>query len=467
MSSRHEAKVAKLQHQIAKFYKTKTPFKIYHGSTNSTRIQEFRRDQTVDASNLTGILEVTPPQRFVRVEPNVPMDKLVRETLRFNLIPEVVMEFPGITVGGGVAGVGGESSSFRYGVFSETCESLEVITPDGQLHEVSQNREAELYHGLGGSFGTLGVLTAVQVRLIPAKKFVNLTYFPIKDFRESVEKLKNLAKENYDYLDGIMFADRRGVIMAGRLSDEKIGKIQHFSRSRDDWFYLHADKISRKLTSENFIETVPIRDYLFRYDRGAFWVGKYAFEVFGVPFNRFSRMILNPILHTRKLYEALQESGASQQFLTQDLGLPFVKAVEFMEFIDRKFVTYPLWLCPLKPNDHSPFQLNNMKTPLAINVGVWGNRIENYDEFVRQNRELEAELLRLGGKKWLYAQSFYPEKDFVKMFDTKNYKKLREKYHAEYLPSVYDKVSVTKYWPVEIKRGLWRTIFRQAKLRVQ
>jgi delta24-sterol reductase len=38
------------------------------------------------------------------------MDRLVQTTLKYGLIPPVVMELPGITVGGGYAGTPGESS---------------------------------------------------------------------------------------------------------------------------------------------------------------------------------------------------------------------------------------------------------------------------------------------------------------------------------------------------------------------
>lgn len=48
----------------------------------------------------------------VLAEPNVPMDSLLEACLQHGLLPPVVMEFPGITVGGGFAGTAGESSSF-------------------------------------------------------------------------------------------------------------------------------------------------------------------------------------------------------------------------------------------------------------------------------------------------------------------------------------------------------------------
>lgn len=102
ISELHKKKVDSLKRQIADFYSRGVRFKIFHGSTNSTRVQRFDLDQTLDTSNLDQVLAVD--ENYAIVEPNVPMDKLVDATLEYGLIPPVVMEFPGITVGGGVQG---------------------------------------------------------------------------------------------------------------------------------------------------------------------------------------------------------------------------------------------------------------------------------------------------------------------------------------------------------------------------
>ena len=66
----------------------------------------------VDSSSLSHVLKVDMERKTATVEPNVPMDRLVEEILKYGLVPPVVMEFPGITVGGGYAGTSGESSSY-------------------------------------------------------------------------------------------------------------------------------------------------------------------------------------------------------------------------------------------------------------------------------------------------------------------------------------------------------------------
>ena len=236
-------------------------------------------------------------------------------------------------------------------------------------------------------------------------------------------------------------------------------------RAHDQWYYLHVEKQLAK-HSEGWQETVPIKDYLFRYDRGAFWVGRFAFEMFGVPYTRFMRWVLNPILHTRKLYQALQESGQSQHHIVQDLVLPADNFVKFCQYIDKELTTYPLWLCPMLVDTKATFQLNNLATSSIINVGVWGSEIPDYDDFIKTNRSIENEVLKLDGKKWSYAHSYFTEKEFWSMYDKKKYDALRKKYASSGLPTIYDKLTVTKKVPVQKKKAVIRTILGLAKIKI-
>jgi delta24-sterol reductase len=466
MDEVHHQVVKNIAQQVAVFYARKRPFRIYHGSTNTTRILSFKRGETVDVSLLDRVLDIDVAGRTATVEPNVAMDRLVAATLKHGLIPPVVMEFPGITVGGGIQGAGGESSSFRWGCFNRIFNWYEMVLADGTVVRASPEEHADLFNGTASSCGSLGIVTGAQLRLVPARKYVQLSYVTVKSFEAATAKLVELTGDTKnDFVDGIMFSATRGLIIIGKLTDTKGASIKRFSRARDEWFYLHAEEIER--SGGEATECVPLTDYLFRYDRGAFWVGRFAFERFGVSYNRFTRWLLDPLLHTRKLYQALQESGASQEHIVQDLGLPQDRAVEFMEFIDTKIGTYPLWLCPLKPDPDAPLQLNSLDTPLVINVGVWGARVTSYDHFLELNRLIEHKLLELGGKKWFYAHSYYTENEFWSVYDRDWYDTLRTKYHATSLPNVFEKISVVHHVEINARRGLLRTLLGHAKLSIK
>jgi len=222
----------------------------------------------VDTSSLNHILSINTTTRTALCEPNVPMDTLVAACIPHNLVPPVVMEFPGITVGGGFAGTGGESSSFRYGFFDRTVNWIEIVIADGTVVRASKEDNEDLYFGAASSFGTLGVATLLEISLIPAKKFVELTYVPVDGMESAVKEIEKVTKdENVDYVDGIMFGKDDGVVCVGRLTDDvaRAARVTRFTRRADPWFYIHAERLWRgESRREEVVEAIPLTDYLFR-----------------------------------------------------------------------------------------------------------------------------------------------------------------------------------------------------------
>lgn len=447
----HKVTVEKVRSRIQQFHKTKTPFRVYHGSTNSTRHADFDRDAIVDVSSLNHVLKIDREKNTALVEPNVPMDALVDETIKSDLLPPVVMEFPGITVGGGFVGTAGESSSFKHGFFDRTVLSAEVILADGTLVTASATENSELFEGLRGSFGTLGVLTLLEIQLTPLEHTVEVTYHPTRSIEEATEIMQQqTTNSRNDYIDGILFSPTSGVIVTGRLINtytSPILPVQRFSRPWNEWFYIHAQSLSHK--SMPTTELVPIEDYLFRYDRGAFWMGRYAYKNFLVPFIWLTRFLLDYFMHTRIMYHALHASGYTDKYIIQDIAFPAPNTASFIEYIDKAFGIYPLWLCPLRSDGRSSmghpkaYHLDNDTTPykgLYINVGVWGPHPSSESAYVRANREIEAKMRELGGLKWLYSRVFYTEDEWWEVYDKNKYDNLRMKFGASNLPSIWDKV---------------------------
>ena len=139
----HNEIVAGVAERVKHFHALQKPFRIYHGSTNSTRASPKSASNTVDTSRLANVLAVDPARRTATAEPNVPLGDLVAATLAHGLVPLVVMEFPGITVGGGFSGSSGESSSFRHGAFDATVESIEIVLADGAVERASRADKPE------------------------------------------------------------------------------------------------------------------------------------------------------------------------------------------------------------------------------------------------------------------------------------------------------------------------------------
>lgn len=466
----HAKSLEDISAQVKHFHSQKQKFRINHGSTNSTR-QSSKGAHILDLSSLNRVLKVDPQKKTAFVEPNVPMDRLVEATLPYGLVPPVVMEFPGITVGGGYAGTAGESSSFKHGFFNHTIESIEMVLATGEVVKCSATERPDLFWGAAGAVGSLGVTTLVELRLHEAKKFVETQYHPVSSMREAIEKIESATKDtSNDYVDGIMFSESQGAIVTGRMTDTPPESlpVQRFSSAWDPWFYQHVQ--AKTASGEPYSEAIPLPEYLFRYDRAGFWVGDMAFKYFSFPQNKLTRWWLDDFLHTRMMYTALHASGQSKRCIIQDLALPLSTAEKFVEYTGTELGIWPLWLCPLKrspqPTMHPYTKDSN---DMMLNIGVWGFGPNDRSEFVAAERGLEAKLRELGGMKWLYAQTYYSEPEFWSMFDRKWYDGLREKFGATTLPSAYEKVkaksgdeekkvSLREKWPWAGFYGIWKAI---------
>lgn len=462
---RHEKDVEAIAAQVKELYQRREPFRINHGSTNSTRQSAFERKRTIDISHLKYVLNVDVESRTALVEPNVPMDRLAETTLKYGLIPPVVMEFPGITVGGGYAGTSGESSSFKYGFFDQTINYVEMILADGELVRASKTEREDLFHGAAGACGSLGITTLVELQLIEAKKYVETTYHPVASMSAAVERIQHFikAEQYYDYVDGILYSKDQAAVITGRLTNERANKkaIPTFSHAKDPWFYLHVrDTITSN--HDSVTEYIPLDEYLFRYDRGGFWVGRSAFQYFFTPFNRFTRWYLDKFFRTRMLYTALHASRHTKPFIVQDLALPMSAATEFVEFTVKTLGIYPLWLCPLRQSASPTFHPHTSDTMIdkesqkpMLNIGLWGWGPSKHDAFMRTSHALESKLRELGGMKWLYAQVYYSEKDFWDIYGREWYEDLRKKYNATSLPNVFEKVRVDTQAETEAVKSSW------------
>ncbi|KAI0196468.1 hypothetical protein F4808DRAFT_439749 [Astrocystis sublimbata] len=448
----HNQAVSAVSRRLKEFYERRDAFRVYHGSTNSTRAIYKDGDKVIDTSQLDHVLAVDKTKKTALVEPNLPMDRLVAATLEHGLVPLVVMEFPGITVGGGFSGSAGESSSGRHGPFDSTVNSIEIVIPNGEVRRASKTESPDLFWGAASAFGTVGIVTLLEVQLQDATQYVQLTHYPAHSFAEASQKLQEqVADKSVEFVDGIIFSPTNMVICAGSLVDAlpSGAKPRRYLGRKDPWFYLDVQKRAMK-SSSPVVDYVPLVDYLFRWDRGGFWVARYAYRYFLTPFNRITRYLLDSFMHARVMYHALHKSGLSDTYIIQDVGVPFENAEPFYNWLHETLHIYPLWLCPIRVRRYAPNAAHGLhadfadpSTPeLMLNFGVWGPGPTDYDALVCLNRRLEHKVHELGGNKTLYAQAYYTEEEFWQSYNKTAYDTVRKQYHADHLPSVYDKVKV-------------------------
>ena len=421
------------------------------GSSNTTRTKAYKRGcKPVSCQGLDRVLEVDIESKRAQVLPRVTMETLVRSTLPYGLMPPVLPEFKGITVGGAIMGAAAESGSHLWGIFHDTCSEVELIDGAGNLIKASPTTNPSLFYGISGSYGSLGMLACAEIELVSALPTVLLRYYPFQDPHEALEKMKALVGRT-DFLDGILFGHDSGVIITGEMICEPSPP------SLPQWFAGHAQGI----TTYHEIK-MPLFDYLFRYDQGAFWMGSLLFKpgflaryclqgLLKCPatqnhfsdreiarFKNFSypsswmRKAARSLMSSRRLWSLLHcaETWIQERLLIQDCLIPTPQAHRFLAEILKDPGIYPIWLCPLKGTDTPQHFAPHVGHPSFINFGLYG--IPAYSAPMEQiMRTLEARTQACEGRKVLYSSSYYTEEDFWKIYPRKEYEHLRQQTHAQ------------------------------------
>jgi len=77
-----------------------------------------------------------------------------------------------------------------------------------------------------GTFGTLGIISKIKFKLIPAKPFVRMTYEKfktLKDFNAAI--WRHYKNADMDYMDGFIHSPTEYVLCIGILSTRHLTRI--------------------------------------------------------------------------------------------------------------------------------------------------------------------------------------------------------------------------------------------------
>ncbi|KAK9676484.1 hypothetical protein RND81_11G080000 [Saponaria officinalis] len=418
----------------------------------------------VDLSAFRNILEIDKERMVARVEPLVNMGQISRATVPMNLSLAVVAELDDLTVGGLINGYGIEGSSHIYGLFADTVVAYEIVLADGRVVRATKDNEySDLFYAIPWSQGTLGFLVSAEIKLIPIKEYMRLTYTPVKGSLKEIAQAyvdsfapKDGDQDNPekvpDFVEGMVYNSSEGVMMTGRYASTKEAKkkgnvINNVGWWFKPWFYQHAQTALKK---GEFVEYIPTREYYHRHTRSLYWEGKLIIP-FGDQF--WFRFLLGWLMPPKvSLLKATQGDAIRNYYhenhVIQDMLVPLYKVGEALEFVDREMEVYPLWLCPHKlfrlpvktmiypePGfEQHKRQGDTSYAQMYTDVGVYYTpepifRGEVFDG-VEAVRRMEKWLIENHGFQPQYAVSELSEKDFWRMFDASLYEKARRRYGA-------------------------------------
>ena len=418
-------------------------FGLAKRTSNLFRDRAPRTAPRLDLSHFDRVVGVDPEAGVAEAEGMTTYVDLSDATLAAGTMPAVVPQLKSITIGGAVAGVGIEATSFRHGLVHDTVVSMDILTGDGHIvHCTPDNEHRDLFLGFPNSYGTLGYALKLCVRTIPVKRFVRVDHERHTDHGIFLDALaKRCADAGIDFVDGVIFGARDLVLSCGRFVDD--------APYASDYTY---EQIYYRSLRERSIDFLTTRDYLWRWDTDWFWCSKNVGAQHPLLRRLFGRARLNSITYHKimRLNARLglmrrinRWRGVHAEAVIQDIDIPIDRAAEFLDFLLREVRVLPIWICPIRaPNAASEATLYPLpKGTLSINFGFWdtvSSAVPRPPGFV--NRKIERETAALGGIKSLYSDSFFTEDEFWSVYDRDAYQRLKQRYDPDgRLPDLYAK----------------------------
>ena len=89
----------------------------------------------------------------------------------------------GYSLGGGVSWL-----ARKHGLAADRIEAVEIVTSDGELRRASADENEELFWALRGGGGNFGVVTAMEIQLLPIRElYAGALFFPLERAGEVLE----------------------------------------------------------------------------------------------------------------------------------------------------------------------------------------------------------------------------------------------------------------------------------------
>lgn len=392
------------------------------------------RGASIDISNLNQILSIDTQTRTCTAEPGVTFAELIKATLAKGLIPAVVPELEGITIGGAVAGCSVESMSYKVGGFHDTCLEYEIITGQGEVLRCSPDCEPHAFEMIHGSYGTLGVLTQLTFKLLPAKQFVHMEYRKFNSFEAFRTEMNDRCRVgDYEFVDGIIH-DRKTFVLC-------LGKFTDTAPYVSDYRWLNIFYKSTATRSEDYLTTF---DYCFRYDTECHWLTKTVPLLETKParfaLGKFILGSTNLIKWSNRLENVLKFKKRPD--VVVDVFIPEKRFADFYAWYESEFDFFPLWVIPYRmPRTYSWISEEHVAATsddLFIDCAVYGK--QNCDPKIDYSELLEKKTYELGGIKTLISRNHHTKDEFWKIYHQENHKKAKLRLDPNgTFPELYDK----------------------------
>jgi glycolate oxidase len=174
------------------------------------------------------ILEVDRENMAITVEPGVVTHEINLQVAKLGLFyAGYPMSLESCFVGGNVAENAGGGRAIKYGVTGRYVLGLEVVLPTGEIVQLGGKRVKDvtgydLLHLMVGSEGTLGIITRITLRLLPAPAARAVLLVPFPDVATAIAAVPQVMTLAHLVPASVEFMDRLSVETAYRFLGEAL-----------------------------------------------------------------------------------------------------------------------------------------------------------------------------------------------------------------------------------------------------
>jgi L-gulonolactone oxidase len=127
----------------------------------------------ISMEKMAAVLAVDKENLLVTVQAGVSLHQLCRHLKPLGLQPAVILEFGNFQMGA-VSGTHANDTAVTRGAqFSSFVYGVRLVTPTGEIREISETREPELLPFIRSHFGLFGVVCEVTLRVLPSRPLDN------------------------------------------------------------------------------------------------------------------------------------------------------------------------------------------------------------------------------------------------------------------------------------------------------
>jgi decaprenylphospho-beta-D-ribofuranose 2-oxidase len=419
--------INELQECLERSKKEKLKISIKGAGNSYSDIFQNSDQLLIDTYHLNLIKHFDSKNGFVVVEPGVRIGELLSLTMPCNWGLVGLSGSVTDLIGGMVSSNTHGKDTWKNGNFSQNISSLKVLLVNGEIEEVSRQKNIELFNGIVGGLGFLGVIVEITLKLKPLKSImVQVSKKRIHDFDQLFDFFYSLEKTDCEFAYALIdaFSPLKS-IGRGTCVSSKYINIENCSNSDFKEFLSPKKKICH-LKPETFWSLVRP----FWGDTLCSLLNKARFFLYS---DDFSNSCIQPYSKFQYVYSVLPKFNliyAPSGFWEFQVIFPKEKAIPaFIELmsISKKFKCRP-WICMIKRHkpDEPFLSFSGDGLSIAMNFSLKYINSVNLEKYCKTLFEL---ILKYNGTSYLSKHAIFPKLIFQEMYPQyKNIINLKNKY---------------------------------------